>query len=143
VDLGRVVLRREAAADRPGRPDRREGRPSVATALGQGLADAMLPHGTVWSGQLAWSRDYAAWSVRSLVSEWTGLGGPTELGGQDGARPQRGQPGSERDRLDASNAVTCENGVGATGFEPVTSSVSANHRGTAVLTAIRAGHLRP
>jgi hypothetical protein len=72
------------------RPDRREGRPSVATSLGQGPADAMLPHGTVWSGHLAWSRDYAAWSVRSLMSEWTGVEGPNELGGQDGARPQRG-----------------------------------------------------
>jgi hypothetical protein len=47
ADLGRVVPRREAAADRPGRPDRRQGRPSVATALGQGLADAMSPRGTV------------------------------------------------------------------------------------------------
>jgi hypothetical protein len=33
---GRVVLRREAAPDRPGRPDRREGALSLATALGQG-----------------------------------------------------------------------------------------------------------
>jgi hypothetical protein len=36
ADLGRVVLRREAAPERPGRPDRREGRLSLATALGRG-----------------------------------------------------------------------------------------------------------
>jgi hypothetical protein len=36
ADLGRVVLWREAAPNRPGRPDRREGRLSLATALGQG-----------------------------------------------------------------------------------------------------------
>jgi hypothetical protein len=34
--LGRGVLGREAAADRPGRPDRREGRLSLATTLEQG-----------------------------------------------------------------------------------------------------------
>jgi hypothetical protein len=36
ADLGRVVLGREAAPERPGRPDRRGGRRSLATALGQG-----------------------------------------------------------------------------------------------------------
>jgi hypothetical protein len=43
-----------------------------------------------WAGHLAWSRDYATWSLPSLMSEWTGLEGLNELGGQDGARPQRG-----------------------------------------------------
>ena len=38
----------------------------------------------------AWSHDYAAWSLRSPMSEWTGPEGPNELGGEDGARPQRG-----------------------------------------------------
>jgi hypothetical protein len=33
--------------------------------------------------------------------------------------------------------------VGATGFEPVTPSVSANHRGTAVRTAVFPGRARP
>jgi hypothetical protein len=36
ADLGRVVLRREAAPDRPGRADGREERLSLATAPGQG-----------------------------------------------------------------------------------------------------------
>jgi hypothetical protein len=83
-----------ASAGGCGRPTRQARRPRGAPVGGdcarQGLADAMLPHGTVWSGHLAWSRDYAAWSVRSLMSEWTGLEEPNELGGQDGARPQRG-----------------------------------------------------
>jgi hypothetical protein len=39
------------------------------------LPHGTVPHGTVWSGHLAWSRDYAAWSVWSLMSEWTGLEG--------------------------------------------------------------------
>jgi hypothetical protein len=38
----------------------------------------------------AWSHDYSAWSLRSLMSEWTGPEGPNELGGEDGTRPQRG-----------------------------------------------------
>jgi hypothetical protein len=77
ADLGRVVLGREAAPDRPGRPDRREGRPSLATALGQGSwLKREVPHGTVRGGHLGWSRDYAAWSLRSLTSEWTGPEGP-------------------------------------------------------------------
>jgi hypothetical protein len=33
--------------------------------------------------------------------------------------------------------------VGATGFEPVTSSVSANHQGTAVRTTVSPGRVRP
>ena len=33
--------------------------------------------------------------------------------------------------------------VGATGFEPVTASVSANHQGTAVRTAVFPGRARP
>jgi hypothetical protein len=60
-----------------------------ATALGQRSWLTRCCR-TVWSGHLAWSRDYAAWSLWSLMSEWTGLEGPNELGGQDGARPQRG-----------------------------------------------------
>jgi len=52
ADLGRVALWREAAPERPGRPYRREGRLSLATALGQGGAGAMLPHGTVRGGHL-------------------------------------------------------------------------------------------
>ena len=47
ADLGRVVLRREAAPDRPGRPDRREGRCRWPLRWGRELAGAMLPHGTV------------------------------------------------------------------------------------------------
>jgi hypothetical protein len=89
ADLGRVVFggrlrptdQADQTAARGGRRWRRRS--------GRGLADARLPHGTV-AGHLAWSRDYAAWSLPSLTSEWTGPEGPNELGGQDGARPQCG-----------------------------------------------------
>jgi hypothetical protein len=50
---------------------------------------ATLPHGTVGRPS-GWSRDYSPWSLRSRMSEWTGPEGPNGLGGQDGARPQRG-----------------------------------------------------
>ena len=91
ADLGRVVLGREATADRPGRPDRRGGALSLATALGQGswLASEVAARHRV-GGQLAWSRDYSAWSLRSLTTERTGPEGPNEVSGGDGVRPQRG-----------------------------------------------------
>jgi hypothetical protein len=84
-----VVRRREAAADRPGRPDRRQGCPSVATALGQGLADAMLPHGTAGrpSGLEPRLRCVVVTEPNVRVD---GPGRLNELDGQDGARPQRG-----------------------------------------------------
>ena len=82
--------------DQAGRPPR--GRPSLATALGQGSwlkRDVAARHRV--GGHLAWRRDYSAWSLPSLMSEWTGPEGPNELGGQDGARPQRG-PARKRAR---------------------------------------------
>jgi hypothetical protein len=87
---GRVVLQREAAPERPGRPDRREGRCRWRLRSGtEWLARCCrtaLCGAAIW----AWSHDYCAWSLRSLTSEWTGPEGPNELGGGDGARPQRG-----------------------------------------------------
>jgi hypothetical protein len=89
ADLGWVVLRREAPPDRAGRTAaggacrwrRRSGRGWLARCCRTAPCGA-----AIW----AWSHDYAAWSWRSLTSEWTGPEGPNELGGQDGARPQRG-----------------------------------------------------
>jgi hypothetical protein len=94
ADLGRVVLWREAAADRSGRPDRRQGVRRWRRRSGRGAADAMLPHGTVWSGHLAWSRDYAAWSARSLMSEWTGPEDQTSSAARMARGPSAAQPGS-------------------------------------------------
>jgi hypothetical protein len=46
---------------------------SLAIALGQGeLAGARGCRTAPWAGHLSWSRDYAAWSLPSLTSEWTG-----------------------------------------------------------------------
>jgi len=59
-----------------------------ATALGQGLADAMLPHGVERPSGL--EPRLRCVVVVEPMSEWTGLEGPNELGGQDGARPQSG-----------------------------------------------------
>jgi hypothetical protein len=60
----------------------------------------------------AWSHDYSAWSLRNLTSEWTGPEGQTSSAARTARGPSAAQPGSERDRLDAGNAVTCKNGGG-------------------------------
>lgn len=91
ADLGRVVLRREAPhpSDRAGQTAGRGAVAGDCARAGEWLARCcrMAPCGAaIW----AWSHDYSAWSLRSLTSEWTGPEGPNELGGEDGARPQRG-----------------------------------------------------
>jgi hypothetical protein len=75
--------------DQAGRPPR--GRPIAGDCAGAGeLAEARGCRTGPCGRPSARSRDYSAWSLRSLTSGWTGPEGPNELGGQDGARPQRG-----------------------------------------------------
>jgi hypothetical protein len=95
-----------------GRPARREGHPSLPAEPGHksGLKrDVLAPAG---GGELGWTRDYAVWSLCSLTPEWTGLEEANELDGADGRGPSAAQPGIERDRLGANDAVTCENSGG-------------------------------
>jgi hypothetical protein len=74
------------------RPDRREGALSLATALGQGswLKREVAARHRVGRPSGPGGRDYGAWSLQGLTTEWTGPEGSNELGGEDGARPQRG-----------------------------------------------------
>ena len=76
------------------------------------LAGAMSPHGTVRGGHLGLSRDYSAWSLRSLTSEWTGRRDQTSSAARMARGPSAARLGSERDRFDAGNAVTCKNDGG-------------------------------
>jgi hypothetical protein len=108
ADLGRVVLRWEAAADRPGRPDRREGRPSQATALGQGgwLARCCrtAPCGpAIWPG--------AATTVRGRCDPDIRVDGARKDQTSSAARmacgPSAAQRGSKPPGPDAGHAVTC------------------------------------
>jgi hypothetical protein len=79
-------------------------------------------HGSVgWSvrflhlrvaASVAWTRDYAGWSLSSLTTEWTGLEGSTSSTVRMRRGPSAAQPGSERDRLGADNAMTCANSGG-------------------------------
>jgi hypothetical protein len=100
------------AGPRPTRPDRRQGRPSLATALVAGVG---------WR-DVAWYRagGHLAWEPRLLcvviaepdgrVDE-AGKAQPSSAAGT--ARgPSAAQPGNERDWLDTGNAVTCKNGDG-------------------------------
>jgi hypothetical protein len=64
------------------------------------------------AASVAWTRDYVGWSLSSLTTEWTGLEGSTSSTVRMGRGPSAAQPGSERARLGADDAVTCENGGG-------------------------------
>ena len=90
ADLGRVVLGREAAADRPGRPDRRKGRPVAGDCARQGCwLKRDVPAPAAWLPPWL-ERDYSPWLSWSLTPAWTGSAGPTSLTARMGARPQRG-----------------------------------------------------
>jgi hypothetical protein len=113
---GRVVLGRRlrprSTADGQG-PARREGRrwlPATPRDGSVGCSVRFL-HLRV-AASLAWTRDYAGWSLSSLTTEWTGLEGLTSSTVRMRRGPSAAQPESERARFGADDAVSCENGGG-------------------------------
>jgi hypothetical protein len=115
--LGRVGLGRRlrpcSTADRPG-----GGQPGVRVAGGCRLSQAWergskpgVP-APECGRHLGLEHDYAAWSLWSLMARWTGWKGPTSSTVRMRRGPSAAQPGSERDRLGADNAMTCANSGG-------------------------------
>jgi hypothetical protein len=78
-------------------PARREGRPSLPATPRHGSAGCSVRflHLRV-AASVAWTRDYAAWSLSSLTTEWTGLEGSTSSTVRMRRGPSAAQPGSER-----------------------------------------------
>jgi hypothetical protein len=108
ADLAGLCSGGVAAADRPGRPDRRKGAHRQRLRQAGCWLKRDLPAPAAWLP--SWlERDYPPWWSWSLTPAWTGSAGPTSLTARG---PSAAQVCRGCSRLGASSALTCENGGG-------------------------------